>query len=215
MDQSFNRLNILNDDVAKLGKAPFYSQGGGYFGKNIIAHDASILGVLKTDNIVVNDEVRFPTLFDVGDTSLRWKKHMIPDCVDFEPVEMGSIAYPWSKGYFKELHVKDLILDQDKMDIWQIYSFQKVNYKEDQTLNIWSPEILLDVGHYKNIDLRLNGSNIPNNTKVKIYFIGQGNKASHVEYKISLSHGGKQYTFKCQRSKKLKLIFSDSVYCTN
>lgn len=96
---------------------------------------------------------------------------------------------------------------------WDSFKGIKIDYDPNKILYITASNILLEIGDYHELEMEYDADKVPNDTKVKFYFIKK-NQLAKAKYNLKITRFGNTYLFaSINRVKKIKLIFTnDYVY---
>lgn len=96
---------------------------------------------------------------------------------------------------------------------WNSFKCMKVDYMKGQVIYITASNIFLDIGEHTQIDLEYDADRVPDNTKVKFYFV-KCQQLAKAKYNLTITRNGRNYSFaSVNHVKKIKLIFvGDCVY---
>lgn len=92
---------------------------------------------------------------------------------------------------------------------WNSFQCTKIMYEPKNVYYINSSNIFIDTNKSKNLEIEFDTSKVPNNTKVKFYFINE-DRLIKVLYKLIMIKNRKTFIFTSKISvKKVKVIFID------
>lgn len=99
---------------------------------------------------------------------------------------------------------------------WESFHAVNIKYKPDTILKITTSNIFVNITTYDKINLILDANDVPNNTKIKIYFM-QKNIMKYINYVITFKRNNyaKEYESLVPHNKIIVILNNDKFYKLN